>query len=53
VTAREIVDRLGESTSRQLLIEEARPETQRLRLRFIDQQNQDFDERLQRSQPHG
>lgn len=53
VTAREIVDRLGESTSRQLLIEEARPETQRLRLRFIDQQNQGFDESLQRSQPHG
>ena len=53
VTAREIIDRLGESTSRQLLIEEARPETQRLRLRFIDQQSQDFDESLQRSQPHG
>ena len=53
VTAREIVDRLGESTSRQLLIEEARPETHRLRLRFIEQQNQGFDESLQRSQPHG
>ncbi len=53
VTAREIIDRLGESTNRQLLIEEARPETQRLRLRFINQQSQGFDESLQRSQPHG
>ena len=53
VTAREIIDRLGESTNRQLLIEEARPETQRLRLRFINQQSQGFDESLQRAQPHG
>jgi hypothetical protein len=36
VTAREIVERLRASTGHQLLIEEARPEALRLRLRFVE-----------------
>jgi hypothetical protein len=42
VTARQIVDGLKESTGHQLLIEEARPEALRLRLRFIDQEGRGF-----------
>lgn len=38
VSARQIVEGLRESTGHQLLIEEARPEAMRLRLRFIDQE---------------
>ena len=36
ITAREIVDGLRESTGHQLVIEEARPEALRLRLRFLE-----------------
>lgn len=38
MSARQIVEGLRESTGHQLLIEEARPEALRLRLRFVDQE---------------
>ena len=50
VSARQIVEQLGESTKRQLLIEEARPEAQRLRLRFVNQEDHGFGEN-QRPEP--
>ena len=42
VSAQQIVEELGAATGYRLLIEEARPEAQRLRLRFIEQEGQGF-----------
>lgn len=42
IGAREIVEGLGESTGHRLVIEEARPEELRLRLRFLDQPSGDL-----------
>ena len=42
VTAREIVEGLRVATNNQLVIEEARPEASRLRLRFVGQEDPDF-----------
>jgi len=38
VTAGQIVDALAQATGEELLIEESRPEAQRLRLRFVDKE---------------
>ena len=39
VTARQIVDVLAQATGEELLIEESRPEAQRLRLRFVERES--------------
>lgn len=50
VSARQIVERLRESTGHQLLIEEARPEAMRLRLRFTGRDGERFNSNLLRAE---